>query len=1020
MKFPKFGFGSAETPDKSVEDANIISETPKETLHDSLKEGGEIKGKTFEERMSSFESLYKIGKEELESIPAFKGLSSEGQKALVLENFSQFGFQTITERAIIRQQEEKGKANLFGKVFRGIFADQYLKGAEKKEVDAFLNDDPVSHLRTIEWLAMRAKEGNVETVIDSNGSLKSYFIPMNETELGGLGPEERAEFAKFNEAARAFSETPAEWQYGGRKQREFANAKKRYEESLNKVIDIKALRASNKEEVLLNAAQTDKTVRTHQLLNTNQDVEKKIRSIASESSVGRLFRSAASQNVGMAAMGYGVRTATVGAFGLLATPFVAMGLGWFMSRKRAIRELKQEAVLARGGKETKITRKAGKEKLNVLNFVSADNLTKKLEKLTDKVTELENTEPKSETIEKEIEKLREEIASRVFYTELKMEQGLVNYGALENRLGTQYALLKAKAFASFGIMGKESKPDKVTNERLISFLEMKDDKAHTHVRKAAIRGAVMGATFSLLGYEIRDMFHGFQGTKNAAEFIQNLVKGHAASANSAGLGDVITIEKAASADTTYHPIVSEENIKKAESMGLISKAGHNTPRGNTIEIGSDDQPKGSSEKEIFDNYAKKDVKAPKNLADLEKEAKINLPEKDIMKAATIGRGEGVEHAFRRQLEMNPKEFGYAGDPANKAAIHEWSGREAHRIAIDKNYVNFGGTGKEVRVLDMGPKGPEGNPAYVLKKDPSGKIVVKEYFQGMETENDGGGAVNQYEYTEKPGTGGRMIDETQRPSIEALGKRMAWGIEPDLYDVKAPRFGMPENAVNHTEGLPSWAEIKTRPSIDNQIAMFKKLSVGEQEGWLANVERLKQLRSDRISEFLDSPEAAGKMPRAEVNKIYEDLDNWGRDIAKLREEHLKALQLTPNHEAVKIVPEQKADTIPDFLKSTEGPRIQEINSFIHGLAKENLNELKDNIPDYAIVLKVEPKEVEKMLLEIIKSGNIVDDLDKMVAEPEAFYDPRKLRLLQLILDSEQKLEPGIQEVKGRIDALLAKK
>jgi len=112
-----------------------------------------------------------------------------------------------------------------------------------------------------------------------------------------------------------------------------------------------------------------------------------------------------------------------------------------------------------------------------------------------------------------------------------------------------------------------------------------------------------------------------------------------------------------------------------------------------------------------------------------------------MKAATIGKGEGIEHALRRQLEMHPDKFGFKGDLTNKAAIHEWSGGKAHLVAIDQHYVNNNGT--ETWVKDIGPAGPEGNPAYVLDVDATGKPTIHEYFEGKPS---GTGGVNSpYEY-----------------------------------------------------------------------------------------------------------------------------------------------------------------------------------------------------------------------------------------------------------------------------------
>ena len=91
--------------------------------------------------------------------------------------------------------------------------------------------------------------------------------------------------------------------------------------------------------------------------------------------------------------------------------------------------------------------------------------------------------------ENEIAELREELATRLLYTDIKMERGLVNYGSTNDRLANQYALLKSRSMAAVETMknekeGDENKTENIAMERLESFLEMKNDKAHAHVRRA--------------------------------------------------------------------------------------------------------------------------------------------------------------------------------------------------------------------------------------------------------------------------------------------------------------------------------------------------------------------------------------------------------------------------------------------------------------------------------------------------------------------------------------------------------
>lgn len=99
---------------------------------------------------------------------------------------------------------------------------------------------------------------------------------------------------------------------------------------------------------------------------------------------------------------------------------------------------------------------------------------------------------------------------------------------------------------------------------------------------------------------------------------------------------------------------------------------------------------------------------------------------DLLKLATIKKGEGIEHAIRRQLEADPQTHGFKGDIADKAAVHKWSGGEAHRVAIKAGYVDAK-TGEQIMV---GAKG-RNNAAYVLEKDAQGNERVVEYFKGKD-------------------------------------------------------------------------------------------------------------------------------------------------------------------------------------------------------------------------------------------------------------------------------------------------
>ena len=119
---------------------------------------------------------------------------------------------------------------------------------------------------------------------------------------------------------------------------------------------------------------------------------------------------------------------------------------------------------------------------------------------------------------------------------------------------------------------------------------------------------------------------------------------------------------------------------------------------------------------------------------------------EVLERAIVGEGKGVTHVLQRQLEADPKGWGYTGDATDAKALRAWSGAESYRIAVKNGYINPS-TGAEVWVLDLGPKGAAGNPAYVLEHGPGGVGVVKEYINGKPA--GGVGTIDAYEKLHKP-------------------------------------------------------------------------------------------------------------------------------------------------------------------------------------------------------------------------------------------------------------------------------
>ena len=106
----------------------------------------------------------------------------------------------------------------------------------------------------------------------------------------------------------------------------------------------------------------------------------------------------------------------------------------------------------------------------------------------------------------------------------------------------------------------------------------------------------------------------------------------------------------------------------------------------------------------------------------------NVSEK-VKELATIHKGEGVIHAFQRQIEYNPQAFGYKGDIHDTVALHKFAQTEGYKIAIEDKYVDLN-KGTEIRVFDT--KVPQMyilNPDHTVSEvfDPSGS---HQYIQNM--------------------------------------------------------------------------------------------------------------------------------------------------------------------------------------------------------------------------------------------------------------------------------------------------
>lgn len=142
------------------------------------------------------------------------------------------------------------------------------------------------------------------------------------------------------------------------------------------------------------------------------------------------------------------------------------------------------------------------------------------------------------------------------------------------------------------------------------------------------------------------------------------------------------------------------------------------------------------------------------------EAKTEPKQIDLMDLATIRKGEGVEHAFIRQLQALPVKFGFAGDLADETALKKWAGRQAHLIAIRTGYYDWK-FGVEVRVERPGV-------AYLLQNNNDGVLRVVEYKDKMAVASHTNGDTMAFSAAETIGNSGApQVQVPQTASQTAL-------------------------------------------------------------------------------------------------------------------------------------------------------------------------------------------------------------------------------------------------------------
>ncbi len=466
-----------------------------------------------------FTDRYNIKPEDLTKIPGFNELTG-GQKAIVLENFNQISYGKIREGAYARVEKDMKATGFWGKTKRSLLKAETYSKAEAAEAKELFKGGIETHGDELKELIRQTKESGLDASFDKNGKLEMLFAGRTE----GLTGREKEVADRFNAAAAKFAGIGNEGRFSRSEKRTFDKAKKEYDESFKELLTTKKAKLGSDEKAALEMIDIDKSVRMSQLLSSNKDVEDALSQAELKTFWQKAWYGTAKERLSYFGVGFVARSVTISALGLVSAPLVAAGLGGYSARKRAIESLKEESLRAKGGEKLRTTKKIkterGEEKVDLLNVVDGIRLANRIENLIEKIDAATTEEAKG--------KLRQELNNRLFYTQAKMESGLINFGADKDRLANEYALIAAqgRAEAETGLLNKDVHT--AVTERLNQFLEFKEGRINAHVRNATIKGAAMAAGFATAGYLVRDLIAGIHGAVQPTAGGNQMVADHTA------------------------------------------------------------------------------------------------------------------------------------------------------------------------------------------------------------------------------------------------------------------------------------------------------------------------------------------------------------------------------------------------------------------------------------------------------------------------------------------------------------
>ncbi|MEN9405158.1 MAG: hypothetical protein RLY47_117 [Candidatus Parcubacteria bacterium] len=582
-----------ETPEKApgavaplpVDAPEASSTTPKARRSSGRSKEPVPEG--FKAFSDKFESNFNISEEQLMTIPGYKGLSF-GQRALVQERFQQVLLGKIQEDASSVEQKTGGKASgVVGKWVEGAMKGYRVAELEKGIAQAASKGGIDAHRSTLEELVFVAIGLGDEASFDAEGNLNVSYV----SEFKAENPKQEKEATRFDEAAARLSQIPAEWSADTAtlpQRIKYATARRAYDKARENMLFMKEAQGGDALESALWMNKIDKRVRMDQLLSTHPEAKEELESIKDPTLWTKVF-----QNVGAERAAYFVggglsRLLSVSMFGAIAAPVVTGLAGGMKARSRAKEGLRESDKLARRG-----TKDKGEMAQNMID-VTKNKTAEKLDKLTDEIAK--------ETDYKKRGVLVARLRERIKYTQDKLEDGKVSFGAFSERIKNQLDLSQALGRASVAAIENPEHAGKtyaeVLSRNVAAFMEKKDEavdkKRAGYLNNTMVKGALISAGFGAAG---RWASHFVFDDHSAHELVDSkgAQKVHLGGGSFGGAGasdgvehgsstiDMTSTHGLGSTAAGAHELVSGHGGKAAEGAVAALEIGKRGPEGSIID-----------------------------------------------------------------------------------------------------------------------------------------------------------------------------------------------------------------------------------------------------------------------------------------------------------------------------------------------------------------------------------------------------------------------------------------------------